>query len=103
MQILKHKRKEKKLSQEDVSRELGVEESTYRKIENGSRSLQLPYYDTISETLDIPRIQLLLSAMGKAGSDRASLKYLLEQECEMEVTDEDIYDTIEFLRKRRRK
>ena len=41
--------------------------------------------------------------MGKAGSDRASLKYLLEQECEMEVTEEDIYETIEFLKQRRRK
>ena len=80
---------------------MGVDESTYRKIENGSRNLQLLYYDTISETLDIPYIQLLLSAIGHPQSDRASLKYLLEQECQNQITDEDIHETIEFLKRRK--
>lgn len=80
---------------------MGVDKSTYRKIENGSRNLQILYYDTISETLDIPYIQLLLSAMGHTKSDRASLKYLLEQECQNHVTDEDMYATIEFLKRRK--
>lgn len=80
---------------------MGVDESTYRKIENGSRNLQLLYYDTISETLDIPYIQLLLSAIGHTQSDRASLKYLLEQECQNQITDEDIHETIEFLKRRK--
>ena len=80
---------------------MGVDESTYRKIENGSRNLQLLYYDTISETLDIPYIQLLLSAIGHTQSDRASLKYLLAQECQNQITDEDIHETIEFLKRRK--
>lgn len=85
-----------------MSCKIGIEESTYRKIENGSRNLQLLYYDTISETLDIPYIQLLLSSMGKTHSDRASLKYLLELECQNTVTDDDITDIIDFLKRRKK-
>ena len=77
---------------------MGVDESTYRKIENGSRNLQLLYYDTISETLDIPYIQLLLSAIGHTQSDRASLKYLYDDRWD-DLTYQSKVEEIQYMSK----
>lgn len=52
-------REQRKVTQEDVARHMGISQNAYSKIENGLTQLTVNHVKQISEALGIPAIELL--------------------------------------------
>ncbi len=58
-------RTEKKISQQEIADFMGITQSTYNRIENGSIELKISDLKKISEKLEVPASQLLEEEGGK--------------------------------------